>query len=432
MYYHGRNINHSSGGGVCDNLSPELTAELQYELFSSEFGSDISNTSIYTTDSSWAGKDRRSLHSDMGFSPQPGLNEFKYGDGGVIDDDTINEFLFLKSLESMPYSDEETTFNQSIMQEALAMDGEDELRYVEELINREAAAAEWYNDCDHWTSRDMYRNIKPASSTNSNFCPLFNNEPFPEAGEVFKCEPRLTRKVFPVKHLDARSKQPHVKENHSKRDMINVMVSRECSLMNPSKHRDRQKKNQQTRILNSDSNPEVAFADQKVFLGGLPLGMKERTLRMELAALGYKVLRRPKILRGFAPEVMMRSVAEAKALVAKGTINLNGFKVEVRSFNSYNKRSKSRKIPNVEKRSVFLGGLPIDTKVKDIFYLMKKLDVRIINYPVIKFGFSPQVILENISQAQKLIKMKNVLINGKMVEVKPFAYEHPQSKKRVY
>jgi len=209
--------------------------------------------------------------------------------------------------------------------------------------------------------------------------------------------------------------------------MIKVKEVQKCSNKSPLNIIDRSQNNQEYKT-SRDSNV-VNCADQKVFLGGLPLGMNERELRNELASLGYKVLRRPKILRGFAPEVMMRSVTEAKEMVEKGTININGSTVEVRSFNFYNKRSKARNIPNVEKRSVFLGGLPIGTKVLDIMATMKKLNMRIVNHPVIKRGFSPQVIMHSISQAQKLIKMKNILINGKFVEVKP--YSTPQNRKRV-
>jgi len=164
--------------------------------------------------------------------------------------------------------------------------------------------------------------------------------------------------------------------------------------------------------------------DQKIFLGGLPLGIKEWTLRQEMAAQGYNVLRRPKILRGFAPEVMMRSVEEAKELVEKGIININGLEVEVRPFNSYNKQSKSMKIPNVKRRSVFLGGLPKCTTVKEIVDVMAKLNLKVMNYPVIKFGFSPQVILQTISQAQKLVKMKKIYVNGNFVDVRPYTQQH--------
>jgi len=143
-----------------------------------------------------------------------------------------------------------------------------------------------------------------------------------------------------------------------------------------------------------------------------------------MAAQGYKVLRRPKILRGFAPEVMMKSVEQAKELVDKGIINIKGFEVEVRPFNSYNKKSKSRKIPNVGRRSVFLGGLSKGTTVKDILDVMMKMNLRVMNYPVIKVGFSPQVILQTVSQAQKLVKMKKIYVNGNFVDVRPFTHQH--------
>jgi len=181
-------------------------------------------------------------------------------------------------------------------------------------------------------------------------------------------------------------------------------------------------------ILSKCSRNTVEDDDRKIFLGGLPLGTNEKTLREEMAAQGYKVLKRPKIIRGFAPEVMMRSVEEAKELVDKGVVNILGVEAEVRSFNSYNKRSKSKKIPNIERRSVFLGGLSQGTKVKDILGAMKELNLRVVNYPVIKFGFSPQVIFQTVSQAQQLIRMKRVYVNGKLVDVRPFTHQHFRKK----
>jgi len=167
--------------------------------------------------------------------------------------------------------------------------------------------------------------------------------------------------------------------------------------------------------------------DQRVFLGGLPLGMTERSLRQQLAVQGYKVLKRPKILRGFAPEVLMRSVEEAKELVERGTITINGVEVEIRPFNSLMKQSESRKIPNVKKRSIFLGGLSDSTTPKDIQNAFAEMGVRIVNYPVVKFGFSRQVILETIRQAKAMIAKKKVVINGTLVDVRPFVR---QSRKR--
>jgi len=172
--------------------------------------------------------------------------------------------------------------------------------------------------------------------------------------------------------------------------------------------------------LNSD-------ADQKVFLGGLPIGMTERTLREQMSTLGYKVLKRPKILRGFAPEVWLRSVEQAQELVSKRTILLGGVKVEVRPYNSLTKQSELKKIPNVGKRSIFLGGLPSGTTAKDIQEAIKTLGMKVLNYPVIKDGFSRQVILEKIAQARTLIKMKKIFLKGKLVDVRPFVNQFRRS-----
>jgi len=170
--------------------------------------------------------------------------------------------------------------------------------------------------------------------------------------------------------------------------------------------------------------------DRRVFLGGLPVGMREKSLRQQLAVLGYKVEKRPKILRNFAPEVLMRSVEEAKELVELGTIMIQGVKVEVRPFNSLMKQSKSRKIPNISKRSIFLGGLTDGTTAKDIQNVFTKMGIRIVNYPVTKFGFSRQVILETVCQAKALIKKQKILINGTLVDVRPF--ERQQRRKKNY
>jgi len=159
---------------------------------------------------------------------------------------------------------------------------------------------------------------------------------------------------------------------------------------------------------------------QRVFLGGLPIGITERMLRQHLAALGYKVLKRPKILNGFAPEVWMKTVAQAKDLIDKGVIMIEGLEVEVRPYNSLTKLSELRKLPNVGRRSVFIGGLPAGTTTKDLQNVLVEMGMKVINYPVVKHGFARQVILDTITQAKSLIEMKKIEINGAYGDVRPF------------
>lgn len=160
--------------------------------------------------------------------------------------------------------------------------------------------------------------------------------------------------------------------------------------------------------------------EQRVFLGGLPIGISERMLRQHLADLGYKVLKRPKILHGFAPEVWMKSVEQANDLIEKGTIVIDGMEVDVRPYNSLTKLSELKKLPNVGKRSVFIGGLSTDTTTKSLQEVLSEMGMKVINYPVIKNGFARQVILDTISQAKTLINMKTIHVDGTFVNVRPF------------
>lgn len=159
---------------------------------------------------------------------------------------------------------------------------------------------------------------------------------------------------------------------------------------------------------------------QRVFLGGLPVSMTERMLRHNLAAMGYKVLRRPKIVHTFAPEVLMKTVDQAQDLIKKGVIMIEGREVEVRPYNSLTKISELKKLPKVGKRSVFIGGLSPGTTTKNLLDVLSDMGMKVLNYPVIKHGYAMQVILDTVSQAQILIRMKKFEINGKFVDVRPF------------
>jgi len=175
------------------------------------------------------------------------------------------------------------------------------------------------------------------------------------------------------------------------------------------------KKKKKVKPLKSTENDE-----QRVFLGGLPIGITERMVRQHLAALGYKVLKRPKILHGFAPEVWMKTVDQAQDLIEKGKIMIEGVEVEVRPYNSWTKLSELKKLPNVGQRSVFIRGLSTDTTTKNLQDVLSEMGMKVINYPVIKNGFARQVILDTISQARTLINMKKIQVNGTFVDVRPF------------
>jgi len=169
---------------------------------------------------------------------------------------------------------------------------------------------------------------------------------------------------------------------------------------------------------------------QRVFLGGLPIGITERMLREHLAALGYKVLKRPKIMHGFAPEVWMKTVDQAKDLISKGVITIDGLQVEVRPYNSLTKLSVLKKLPNVGRRSVFIGGLPVGTTTKNLLDVLVEIGMKVINYPVIKHGFARQVILDTISQAQSLIIMKKLKVKGAFADIRPFVNQKRRRRTR--
>jgi len=107
-----------------------------------------------------------------------------------------------------------------------------------------------------------------------------------------------------------------------------INAKKDCS----DKSISNEKGNKKQLKLNDDNK-------QRVFLGGLPIGITERKLRQDLAALGYKVLERPKVLQGFAPEVWMKTADQANDLINKGTIIIDGSEVEVRPYNSFTKLS---------------------------------------------------------------------------------------------
>lgn len=159
---------------------------------------------------------------------------------------------------------------------------------------------------------------------------------------------------------------------------------------------------------------------QKVFLGGLPPHVTEAILLHELTKLGHTVINKPKVLRGFTPQVCMGSVEEAQKLIDRGKIMIDGSSVDVRPYEAFAKDYVSEKIPFDSKRSVFLGGLSSGTTGQMIRNKLELMDLNVVNHPLIKNGFAPQVTLGTVEQAKKLLKLKQLQINDRMVDIRPY------------
>lgn len=159
---------------------------------------------------------------------------------------------------------------------------------------------------------------------------------------------------------------------------------------------------------------------QKVFLGGLPAHITEVTLRQKLAQQGYKVINKPKVLRGFTPQVCMASVEEAQKLIKKRNILIDGSLVDVRAYEAFAKGGIDESRPDEMKRSVFLGGLSKGTTSQMIKEDLQKMDVKVINHPLVKTGFTPKVTFGTVKETNMLIKLKRVRINDTLVDVRPY------------
>jgi len=105
-------------------------------------------------------------------------------------------------------------------------------------------------------------------------------------------------------------------------------------------------------------DPSIFCPDsQKVFLGGLPAHITGNTLCQKLAQEGCKVINKPKISRRFTRQVCMASTEQAQKLIQKGTIFIDGSRVDVRAYEAPVKGRIQTMRPDENKRSVFLGGL---------------------------------------------------------------------------
>jgi len=158
--------------------------------------------------------------------------------------------------------------------------------------------------------------------------------------------------------------------------------------------------------------------DQKVFLGGLPLHLTPELLKHKLQHQGLTVLNKPRIMRGFTPQVCLGSVEEAEKLISQRYIFIGDHRVDIRPYQD--KDQLRQEFPSVIKRSVFLGGLPEATTVVMIVNDLRRLDIKVVDCPVIKNGYAPRVVLETLEQAKMLVKLKRIMVNGTAVDVRPY------------
>jgi len=402
-----------------------MKSEKRREFSETDIYSDVSiDTSVLSLDDIWYATQGNQINYSR--SDTKNANYKHYGPTDILD-----EGVFPELYNSLWYSDDEMSelFDESLLLNSKMLDDQEELLYLTRLVYQDVAAAEYYDGrnhdvhwdneikklCDSQTSRNTFHDDYRARSELPDYqdqtLNWYANNSANTIGtnynqsKIPQCD-KKQGKSMREKTVYAKEKQP---EKFPKKAETNE------SLLKDASEDGKMVDEANTCNENSDSDFE-----QRIFLGGLPLGMTERGLRQELAAQGYKVLKRPKIIRGFAPQVLMRSVEEAKELVKKGVITINGAEVQIRPFNSFMKQSKSKKIPNVGKRSIFLGGLPRGTTANDIKDALMKMQIKVVNYPVVKFGYSRQVILENVVQAKSLINMKKVFIKRAFVDVRPF------------
>jgi len=167
------------------------------------------------------------------------------------------------------------------------------------------------------------------------------------------------------------------------------------------------------------SNPDT----QKVFLGGLPHSITPAKLLWELRQQGYVVINQPNIFRGFSPQVCLSSTVEAMKLLQKGKIMICGYAVDVRPYKASTKKERDRQL-DVNKRSVFLGGLPSTVTLKILKSEIKKLGMKVTNRPRIKAGFIPKVTLASIQEAEQLVTKGTIDILGAVISVRAYVSEN--------
>jgi len=426
-------LNVSNKSDLYSGSSFLCMSEKRREFSETDIYSDVSiDTSVLSVDDIWYAKQGNKIsYSRSDMKNTVGSNNMQYGPADILEEGVFPDFY-----NSLLYSDDEMSdllpFDESFLLGRKMLDEQEELLYLTELVYQDAAASEYYDECHIGRERDVQWHTEIAELCHSPSVWSKFDENYNGRKEHQECaDERLNWNMNSLSTMGTNFNRSTILYS----DNIETKSMQKPTVLEEKEQPEYGSRGAETNegfyniaaenlnnenAANMSNDSSDSDVEQRIFLGGLPLGMTERGLRQELAAKGYKVLKRPKIIRGFAPQVLMRSVEEAKELVEKGVITINGTEVQIRPFNSFMKQSKSKKIPNVGRRSVFLGGLPNGTTSNDIKEFLMKMNMKVVNYPVVKFGYSRQVILENVVQANTLINMKKVFINGTFVDVRPF------------
>jgi len=167
-------------------------------------------------------------------------------------------------------------------------------------------------------------------------------------------------------------------------------------------------------------DPSIFCSDkQKVFIGGLPLHLTSQNLKRKLEELGFTVLNEPRVLRGFTPEVCLGSEEEVERLIAQRYIVLDNQLVDVDVQQYRDKGYLEQVLPSFVKRSVILRGLKENTTAEMIVKDIQKLDVEVVEDPVVKNGSATRVVLGSVDGAKMMVSLGRVLVNGTIVDVRP-------------
>lgn len=92
-------------------------------------------------------------------------------------------------------------------------------------------------------------------------------------------------------------------------------------------------------ITKKERDRQLDTNRRSVFLGGLPSSVTVQMLKASIDKLGMKMTNRPLIKAGFIPKVTLASAEQAQNLVARGTLNINGATVSVRTYECKNQPS---------------------------------------------------------------------------------------------